>query len=352
MHLVAAGCFILFAWLHAAVNRTPRRLVVPAVVSGSSAAAFLLWMLLGDTGVGSPAAIPWADALRSSRGLGFIAQALRMRWYDSPTKLNYIAWTALGPFRFPILAGMAAVFGAAIWVIRRSKPPAAPMSETLRAARRSALAFAVASWFMPWGLYAPSEITFLDFRMFTVAFAMLLATVSPRWFAARRARAALAIGCAIGFAQFGFRAAAFAREARPALELIREARPLAPMLSLVYHSKSDHFGKLFRLTHFLPMYYTASEGGINAQFWARYTDHLPIGYRPGKKFHSAPDWFPSRFQPDQLAGFGHVLMQAATDEDASEIREASTRAREQLETHAERVRCEGIWCLYRVREGH
>lgn len=121
------------------------------------------------------------------------------------------------------------------------------------------------------------------------------------------------------------------------------------MLSLDYHFTSAQFGQLFRVTHFLPMYYTVDEGGINAQFWARYTEHLPVGYRSGKEFHPPPDWQPGQFKAEQTAEFAYVLVQEAGDDDAADNRSASRAAGEALKTVADRMRCEGLWCLYRVR---
>jgi len=350
-HLVAAGCILLFALLHATFNPSGRRWSTALAAFATSAGAFGLWMRFGQTGVsGFAATANWADAFHDAQGFDFITRALRIQWYDPPTKLNYVLWTILGPFRPAVLAGTSLVFGAAIWAIKRSASGVADSDVDLVAARRTILSFAVVCWLTPWGLSVPSEVTFLNFRMFTVAFALGLAAVSPHWFRAARGRIALVLACAFALGHFAYRAAAFAGEARPVITLLRKARPLGPMLPLVYHDKSAHFGKTFRLTHYLPMYYTSKEGGINAQFWARYTEHLPIGYRQGKAFRTPPDWHPARFEPAHVAAFRYVVMQAATDEDSTENREAATRAEDTLGKLADRVECESGWCLYRVRD--
>jgi hypothetical protein len=120
------------------------------------------------------------------------------------------------------------------------------------------------------------------------------------------------------------------------------------MLVLDYHYTSRYFAKQFRLTHFLPMYYTAYEGGISGQFWARATDHLPIDYRPGKRLHAPPDWEAWSFQPEHLREFSYVLVGAATPDDPAARRSGFRRAQRILDDHAVRLTCEGLVCLYSV----
>jgi hypothetical protein len=96
------------------------------------------------------------------------------------------------------------------------------------------------------------------------------------------------------------------------------------------------------------MYYTSREGGISAQFWARYTAHLPIGYRQEKSLRTPPDWHPARFEPGHLATFRYVLVQSASEGDSPDNRAAALQAEATLAERTVRIACREAWCLYRV----
>jgi hypothetical protein len=351
VHPVAAGCLLLVAWIHAAVNPARARLARAGLVTLAAIVAFALWAKLGETGIESKSVVDWAEAMRETMGLEFINNALRIRWYDPAVNASYALWTLFGPFRLTAVAFVAICYTIAAWIIATSRrgEPSNETSHPIAPALRMVLVFSISTWLVPWGLDVPTEITFLNFRLMTIAFAMGLACVPPRWLLVPRARKALVAACAFGAVHFGWRAAAFGREASAVLSLLEEAKPLGPMLTLDYHEVSEQFGKLFRVTHFLPMYYTVRHGGINAQFWARYTPHLPIGYRAGKEFHGPPDWRPVEFQPQQIGEFDYVLMKEATEADKKESRAASLIAGLTLQQKTDKVRCDDGWCLYRVR---
>lgn len=116
----------------------------------------------------------------------------------------------------------------------------------------------------------------------------------------------------------------------------RRSRPTGPPLHLKSVDPfSAHFGKQFRLTHYLPMYFTVRQGGINTQFWARYTDHLPIGYRPGNSPPIRLTGSPHQFNAGHLAaGADLILHQRATEENATRDREASRTAEAVLRSRA------------------
>jgi hypothetical protein len=187
--------------------------------------------------------------------------------------------------------------------------------------------------------------------MLGLSFALLLSLVPPRRFALPRAQAVLLGFCLFFEGHLAYHAAGFAREVRPTLRLLELARPGGVMLSLMHHHQVEDFGKLFRSSHFLPMYYTVLGDGTNTQFWGQYVEHLPIGFRPGKALDVGKDWFPWQFKAEHLELVDYVLFQAATADDPLKMRTASQKAEAVLMQKARLVKCAGLFCLYRTRRG-
>ena len=365
VHLVAAGALGLFVLLYAVCNwsapERARRIEATSAVLASIVGTLIAWRFYGDVLGARPRSLDLAGAIRDAQGFEFVNTVFNVTWYDPPVTLNYLTWAVLGPFRWagmiiPALGIVALV--VAVWRTARTGQPAPRLRRYLRAA----LAFSLVSCLLPWGIQNPSEITYLNFRLIALAFALLLPAVPAVWFeragdgdAARsdpRPRQwALGVFCVTAFLNYAGHALAFGREANVPLRLLARADTEGVLLPLVFHSKSDYFGKGFRLTHFLPMYFTIAEGGIASQFWARYTEHLPIDYRPGKRPAQPDDWSPQNFDAAKhLKDARWVLFQGTTEEDSPRARGDCTKARIALEKEADRVACEGPWCLYKVRK--
>jgi hypothetical protein len=340
MHLVAAGCYVIvLAFLFA--KRRSVRLAAPVA---ASIAAIIVWSKLGGLGVGGASRLDLQGAFRGTLALDFVTALFKLRWSDPPIIVSQIAWTVLGPYRLASLVLLATVLGTAVMALRSF---GAPKSEPTLL-RPIARAFAILCCIVPWGLYAPTELTFINLRMMSIGFALLVATIDPRWFATARAQRILIASCAFVVAHFGTRAIQFNREVAPVTALMARVEPNKILMSLPFHGKSDYFAKQFRLTHFMPTYYLADRGGIATQFWAKYTDHLPIDYKPGKRPSHTPDWNPDRFEPDHLKSSDYVLLEVASAEDTQEMVDKSNAARATLRAHASEIECDGAWCLYRV----
>jgi hypothetical protein len=351
LHAVAAGSLLFVALVIVAFVRAPRPWRAFAVVSATMLVTQLAWSLAGTTGLGSWSRMPdVGETIRASHGLEFVDKLLGIEWSSPMTKLSYVAWTVLGPYRWTGLLLVAVLALALAGIARRARhgvtPDAPPAMAPIH--RRLVIALGVLALVIPWGLYVPSEITFLNLRVMTIAFAIALALVRPAWFEPLRARAALLGFCGVFVAHFAVRAVGFDREADVALRIEARAIPRGVMLSLPFHDRSDHFAKQFRLTHFLPMYYTVQQRGVNTQFWARYTDHLPVGYRPGKHLRAPVDWRPWEFGPADLEDADYVLVQLADDADPATMRDGSSSADAALRRVATSVECNGRWCLYRL----
>ena len=350
LHIVAAGLFLLLVGLDALLNRDRRRLVWCLVIALTESVTLFAWSLWGGIGLGKSWHFELVESLRRTLGLDFVGSLFRMKWNDPLLKLTYAAWTVLGPFSasglFVAAAGASTLAAIAVAERRRHSSPAGAAAQP-QPWLRSALAFALLSWLMPWGLYVPTEITFLDLRAMTLACGLLFALVPAHWFASRRAQLALASFVLLQTGIFHVSAVRFSREAAPALKLERAAAPHGMMMSLVFHNRGSGFGSLFRVTHFLPMYYTILERGTNTQFWARYTDHLPVDYRANHRPANTADWNPERFALGDLHDSEYLLVQAATADDSSEVQRDYRRVEGMLRGKATTVGCDGLWCLYR-----
>jgi hypothetical protein len=357
VHVAAALAFGLFVFLYAACNWRPRPggpRLAPLVATLVVLLAVLgVWQLSGSVVGEMVKPTDAVDAFREASGFDALNSIFRITWRDPLVTLTYACATILGPFSW---SGQLVVASAlvALWfglrrIDARCEAPTETTSPDYRRFRRAVGAFALVSCLVPWGIRIPAELTYINLRLMSLAFALSLALVRPERFAANRAKVLIAGFCAVYLVHFGARAIAFQREALPALRLVARAEPGRSILGLAFHGHSAQFGKIFRVTHFLSLYYTVLEGGIDTQFWARYTPHLPIGYRPGKRPSQPPDWYPERFDQDvHLQDVDFVLLEQASDDDARQARASSDRARREIEDRCETIACEGRYCLYRV----
>jgi hypothetical protein len=358
VHPLAAGCSLLFLAVFAGVTRQRRIIALSAGACAVMLAVHLAWTEVAGQGPGDLGRLG-IDLLRLALDFESSSRRLGLTWSDLPSKLRYLSFTVLGPYRLTDLLVRSGLLALAVCLtalgvrqrarLRIDSPPAGPPATPVHGYLKAALVFLGASMLAPWGLKVPSDIALVNLRLQTVAFALLLACLPPIWFSYRPARLGLllvALSCPL---QFGYRAAGFGREAQVVTALLAKARPAGPMLPLAFHQESDHFAPLFRLTRFLPMYYTVWHGGISGQFWARYTPHLPVGYRAGATPFAPPFWDPGSFHAGHLRDFDHVLVEAARASDPEKDRRGFERARSILAAQVDRPLCSGPWCLYRLR---
>jgi hypothetical protein len=269
-------------------------------------------------------------------------------WQDPLVTLNHLSWTLFGPFRWggqlAVAAGMLCVAAS----VRKSAGDAVPADPVLYRHRRAALLFALVSCLLPWGFRAPTEITYLNSRMIGLAAVLLLPLIPPGWFQKRSARITLTAFCSFLVLNTGARAFGFAGEAEAPLRLLRLAQPRGLLAALPFHNRSAYFAKGFRLTHYLPMYYTSRDGGVSTQFWARYTPHLPVGYREGKRPALPPDWSPWNVQAGNLQDAEWIMTQQPTEDEPAQMMASFEGVRSLVLAQGARlVSCEGGWCLYR-----
>jgi hypothetical protein len=321
-----------------------------ALLAGACVAAIALWHARGEVIGGEMRAVDWRSAVRDAQGVEFVNQVLGITWYDPPVTVNYVAWTVLGPYR---LAGLLPPVVVATWLavvlVRARADVAAASSPRVRRHARACAVFAAIALLLPWGIAAPEELTFINFRFIGVAFAISLPLLPPSVFAAGAARHAILGWTGVTLVNLAMNMALFAREEREPLALVARVDPHGVLLPVVFKGTSQRFAKAFRVTHHLPTLFTAERGGITTQFWARYTKHLPFDYLPGKRPAQPPDWNPERFDPEQhLRDADWVLLEEADADVGPERRADSARVRRELDARAECVASQGLWRLYRV----
>jgi hypothetical protein len=351
IHPAAAGALVLIAVAYAVVDSgdgAPRRRRMAGLLAGACVATIAIWHLRGEIVGGEMGPVDWRGAVRDAQGVEFVNQVLGITWYDPPVTANYVAWTVLGPYR---VAGLVPQIVVAAWiaVVVVRKRGSNAFDPRVRLHARACVAFAAVALLLPWGIAAPEELTFINFRFIGVAFAIALPLLPPAAFAASGARHAILGWTAVTLVNLALNMALFAREAREPLALVARVDPHGVLLPVVFRGTSLRFAKAFRVTHHVPTLFTAERGGITTQFWARYTRHLPFDYLPGKRPAQPPDWNPERFDPDQhLRDVDWVLLEQA-DADVGPARRAdSDRVRRDLDSHAEIVATRGLWSLYRV----
>jgi hypothetical protein len=346
LHLVANACLLLICCLHVALHPGRRRASALLLPVGAVLGTTMVWMVAGDAALGGTP-LQLGDAIKDSFGLDFLDRVFRLVWKDPLVKIDYLLWNLLGPYRLLsqlLVAAIGAATAAIIYIHRR---PAPAPERGRRPFRRTAWAVLVAGLLLPWGLEAPSEVTFLDFRVIALACILLAASIDSRLISPGRPRRALAVACGLLVLHFGIRAQLLGREARPVLALLEQAQPRGVMMTIAFQNRSQHFGKQFRLTHFLPMYYTVRQRGINTQFWGRYTEHLPIDFQPDRRPPGPGDWRPGDFSAAHLKPpIDFVLLQRADQDNGRRDRSASAVVERMLNQRARLVRCEGLWCLF------
>ncbi len=358
VHLVAAACLVLVALLNAAVRRS-RAAGLLGLGLVAAGAALVLPLALGGGGLATDLSWLWdhraADAVRAAQGIEFINDIFGIGWGHPPEKLALLAWAMLGPYRLPGLLLVAGVMvTAGLWLRRAAaRAPAPPPDPDRRAWAVLLLALLGAAWLAPVYILRPGVLFNLDLRLMTLV-AILGAATLPRrrWFAARGSRGVLAVAATVLTLHAGARAVGFAGEAQPALQLLARARPAGVLKPLLFHNRTAHYGKLFRLTHYLPTYYTVGQQGISTQLFVRQmSPHLPVSCRPGgcpwADMHA--DWSPQHYRGDHLERVDYVLLEAPVPgEDAAVMVEAHRRLQQQVRQRGERVQCRGRWCLYRM----
>ena len=294
--------------------------------------SLLLLYFLGGfyTGDMVRAGLDLGRAFKIGWGFEVVNLIFKADWSSPPTLLNYFSWQWVGPWRlFPLLV-LLVVEVAAFFYWRASFK-----REDLKSIS-TPLILLIVILCLPWAVYWPSEITFINFRLLTLLLPFLMlglyAMVPQR----------LMLWPACKGLLFGvlFMAASILQqsEARPALDLIATIPAGKKVGSLIYNGKSNYFAQVYDQNHFLPMFYSIKKEGSNSQFWGRYTGHLPVEIKPGAAIAMAADWRPSDFRPEHLENLDYLLVNLPL--------ENQDRLVNYLSTLIKRTACYSDWCLF------
>jgi hypothetical protein len=346
IHIVSAGSLLLLAVLHSILSPKRARFIATGTVFMLVAASAILWGYIGEGGVGSFSRIVHGANLERAGGLeSFLNPLFNFSWSNPLGILDIALWTVLGPYRW---YGML-LMGAAILIALFCSSNRQITSESTvdSAMRRTCVGFAIACALMPWGLYIPSELTFLNFRMMTMAFAFCLAVLTPP--ICRSAKSWGFMGVALmSSALFAFNSYAFGREGAHVRRLLERTETGLVLMPIVFDKSSRFFARSFALEQFLPMYYTVYRGGITTSFWAQYAPHLPISYKAGIRVPTVDDWDPGKFRLKQAKGVDLLLVKTPTVENSLSDRTAFSRLQLELAPFVAQSTCDGSWCLYRI----
>jgi hypothetical protein len=330
-------------------NRDRRVAAAGAAVVGVVGVVVGLWTKLAG-GLGDFGQVSFEGASKRAEGFGLIDELLRVEWSSPTAKIDYGMLTFFGPFRIGGLLLSIVLFGAAAFVLYRLRGPAASrLFGGSRIARRTVAGLAVCVALCPFAVYVPTEISFLDLRLVTLVVIMGAALVDPAWFERGAARAVLVGVAALHMIHFGYHADGFAAEVDDVRAAMDGAETEGMLMPLVFDGSSAHFAHRFAITHHLSMLYTVERGGASTQFWAQYTNHLPIGYRDGREPSHTADWKPQRFVPSHLDDVRYVLVKRPSQADPLAARNIHDNVMERLGDHATLDHCGAKWCLYDVQ---
>ena len=272
-------------------------------------------------------------------------------WSGVGEKTNMILATVFGPFPHSLRLGMElGALGLTVVVAAlRSRSTTQPPHEV--AFRRVAFAFAAIGLFIPSSVRQPDDLSYLDFRFFVFALALLLASIPPSWFRARAARGALAIAVTLVVGVWVRQLMGAAGEATVAIDLVSRLRSTDRLFVLSFHDRSAYFDESNGINHYLGVHHTAQTGGVTSLFWGKYAHHLPVGYRPGVEPARPPDWRPGDFTLAQLEGSTHVLVSWPDSLDGRRARAGAARFRDDVRPRLRELACRSVYCLYAVESG-
>jgi hypothetical protein len=180
LHTAAAAFFVLFGTLHVVLNRSRRALQAWIHTIVSVTIVTLAWILWNPETITVGPRTDWREAIDRALGLEFVNEILGIVWYDPVVTLGYVLATCLGPYRWTGLIVNGVVIGVAAVLLNSSRRKhAGAIRFGTDGARRTFLAFALASCLVPWGLHYPDELTFVNLRMMTLALGLLLVLLPP-----------------------------------------------------------------------------------------------------------------------------------------------------------------------------
>jgi hypothetical protein len=345
-HVVAAALFCAFAGILALTKPGRRSTALFALVVSSSGAAYAVWSWVGPGHFAHATLRTFADAVTASGLWGGAATATGARWSGVPEKAGLLRATFLGalPARAKSIVGLALAVTAG--VASSAGTAGRPCTETRATLRRALFGFLVLTALLPTSLSFPDDICLVDFRAMVLLALWGVAAIEPRAFDNTGARRALMACAALVTGLWTFHLTGLSVEGEEVVRLVQRLGPRDVLLALPFHDRSDYLDEDNSVTHYLPVYHTALNGGVTSLFWGRFSHHLPVGYRPGKEPLHPPDWKPWDVTAEALEAAPSVLVEWPDGDDDEMAIAGAARLHERLQRGFRPVECRSRWCLY------
>jgi|GEM_PF-4613832 len=386
-HIVCSAAVVFFMACYTLFDRRE----INFVILGANALFFVvtakLYGGLGSGGLTQHKEIPWDQAFVHAYDWEFITNLFNATWSPWPVTVNYLFWNFVGPYKLEQHIPLAISYFFLLMLLskwnsredkygakygvkeqnektptkknpKQNEQTATYSGEQLGEAeaplialklrlpyRNALLLFFFVSLFLPWGIYIPSEITFINYRLLTLTLFLLIPFFPDAWARLKKQRIVITVMAATAYLVFVINSGLYQGETKVPIRLIERVPPGKILGSVMFANKSRYFAKILDLTHFMPMFHTIRQNGINGQFWACYAPHLPVCYKRNIKLNNTPDWHPWKFKAEDLLHADYLLfssMYYASNPIEGQIKQV-------IHQMMDVVECSGEWCLYRKK---
>ncbi len=366
-HVVTACAVVFFLALYTLFDRDKRSLYILLINALFFVITSRWYGGLGRGGLTEHTAIQWSEAFVHSYEFEFVTSLFNITWSPLPVTMNYVFWNFVGPYQLTTLVPLAIIYALLLYGLYRlgvSKPETVvaagknkkkiiePVSSSEKPEEKFQYAYKMAAKIflgfailLPWGIYIPSEITFINYRLLTLALFLVISLCPWKWIQTSRQKLIVTALAFLSIGLYSYKTYMYEQEIKVPLRMIARIPSNRVVGSVMFGNRSEYFARILRLNHFLPMFYTLRNGGINGQFWACYAPHLPVCYKPGKGVPNTPDWHPWKFKPEDLNENDYLLystMYYAENPVETGIKQAILERMDVVE-------CENGWCLYRKK---
>lgn len=266
--------------------------------------SFFLLLIFGGflSGKSSGKSFSIFSSFDGAFGFEFINHIFNLKWSHLPTIANYLTWNFLTPVPLGIL-----LIGFIFTVLFVFKREASFYKNDLILPSLFKYLFVI-SMLLPWALYKPTEITFINYRFTGIVIALFFASLSEDHFNKISTKNFFPFVLGFKFLTIIYILINFQITTSGVFQVINSIPKGKVLHTVIYQNQTEYTSKMFRIQHFLPMYYTVLRDGVSTQFWAGYTSHLPIGYQQGKKPRTAPDWHPKKTTTEDIKRFDYHLI--------------------------------------------
>ena len=272
-------------------------------------------------------------------GLQIFQELFKMRWYGSLASLNNLVWSFLESHAWYLMIPIAIIAIASVYFLIKKAPKNRSL---LNPGTKAGLLLLGIAFLCPWAVGWPSDFTFIDVRLFATAAILIYASFPSSLLKNDIQRKMVIIFLTVNTAFSYYGKIRFKNKADAALALIDTIPERKVLLSVITDHYSSHIARYTGVYHFLPMFYTLRKNGINSQFWADLTAHIPIKYQRNKSF-SVPDWRTWNLKKDHLTTGDYLLANQPYKEN-----NVTKKIRDTYMPLVKKISCIDQWCLYKL----